>query len=248
MKFGVVTLFEAQLRALFEGGVVGNSLEQDRLQLICRNPREFASGGYRRVDDRPFGGGPGMVMQYEPVAHAIEALVTECGPAKVIGLTPQGRPFSQADARRLSLEPAIVLVAGRYEGIDERVAEQYFDEEISLGDFVLSGGEIAAAAIIDATARLLPGVLGHVESASEDSFSAGLLDWPHYTRPETIGDRQVPEVLLSGDHKAIARWRRQQALGRTWQRRPDLLAELTLDATDQQLLEEFKAAQAVTMK
>ena len=204
------------------------------------NPRDFAKDTHRTVDDRPYGGGPGMVMKFEPVAAAIEQ-AKEAMPADspVISMSPQGTPFDQATARRLTKLPGMILLTGRYEGIDERLIDAVVDEEISLGDFVLSGGEIAAMAVVDAVARLLPGVLGDDESALQDSFGDGLLDYPHYTRPEVIDGRQVPEVLLSGDHARIDRWRQKQAIGRSYRRRPDLIEKLQLDDEQQTLLAEY---------
>ena len=193
------------------------------------------------VDDRPFGGGPGMVMAYAPLRRCLDRVVATDPAVKphVIALSPQGTPLKQATLVGLARRPRVVLLCGRYEGIDQRFVDKHVDEELSIGDYVLSGGELPAAVLIDGVVRLLPGALGKAASAEQDSFMDGLLDCPHYTRPETIGDEAVPEVLLSGDHAAIARWRRQQALGLTWRRRPDLLAGLTLSETDRQLLLEF---------
>ncbi|MEO0996073.1 MAG: tRNA (guanosine(37)-N1)-methyltransferase TrmD [Pseudomonadota bacterium] len=240
MEFQIVSLFGDNIAAGLRGGVVGRAIESGRVGLHAVNPRDFSDDANRRVDDRPYGGGPGMVLQYAPLVAAIRS-ARAAAPAgsPVIGLTPQGRPFVQADAERLARLPGVIVVAGRYEGIDERVAEAEFDEELSLGDFVLSGGEIAAMAVVDAVTRLLPGVLGAADSAGEDSFSEGLLDHPHYTRPERIEGREVPPVLVGGDHAAIARWRRKQSLGRTLLRRPDLLAGRRLSAADEALLQEF---------
>ncbi|MEO1036859.1 MAG: tRNA (guanosine(37)-N1)-methyltransferase TrmD [Pseudomonadota bacterium] len=242
MQIAVVTLFEGLIEPTATLGVVGRAVDAGLLGVTCVNPRDYAERADRRVDDRPFGGGPGMVLAYTPMCRAIDAACAAVGgEAKVIGLTPQGRRFDQRMAEELATLPSLVLVPGRYEGIDERVADARFDAEVSIGDYVLSGGELAAAVMIDSVARLLPGALGAAESASHDSFSDGLLDWPHYTRPEHVDDRAVPAVLMSGDHDRIARWRRQQALGRTWQRRPDLLAACRLSSEDQRLLEEFIA-------
>ena len=236
-----VTLFPERVTAVGEYGVTGRAVQKGLVDLACVNPRDFTEDAHRTVDDRPFGGGPGMVMKFEPVVAAIRAAREEAPGAPCVLLSPQGRPYTQATAERFAALPGMVLVTGRYEGLDERIVEAEVDEELSLGDFVLSGGEVAAMAVIDSVARLLPGVLGHDASAAEDSFSDGLLDCPHYTRPPEVAGRKVPAVLLSGDHAAIARWRRQQSLGRTWQRRPDLLAQATLSAEDEQLLEAFKA-------
>jgi tRNA (guanine37-N1)-methyltransferase len=238
--FGVVTLFPQLVQSIAGCGVVGRAAEQDLIRLDCENPREHADDAHRTVDDRPYGGGPGMVMKYAPAAAAIAALkarMPEGSP--VIGLSPQGKRFDQAAARRLSGLPGMILLSGRYEGFDERLVVDLVDEEMSLGDFVLSGGEIAAMAIIDAVARLLPGVLGDAESARQDSFMAGLLDHPHYTRPENVAGMDVPAVLLSGDHAKIARWRYKQALGRSFLRRPDLFRKMQLDREQQVLLDEF---------
>jgi tRNA (guanine37-N1)-methyltransferase len=223
-----------------EYGVVGRAAKRGLISLECQNPRDFTVDAHRTIDDRPYGGGPGMVMMYEPSAAAI-ASAKDHLPAgsPVLCLSPQGAVFDQATAQRLAGLPGLVLLAGRYEGIDERLIESQVDEELSLGDFVLSGGEIAAMVVIDAVARLLPGVLGDAASASQDSFMDGLLDYPHYTRPEETDGRRVPEVLLSGDHARIAKWRYQQALGRSFQRRPDLVEKLELNDEQQKLLDEY---------
>jgi tRNA (guanine37-N1)-methyltransferase len=240
MQMQIVSLFPEMVNAVANYGVVGRAVERGLLTLGYRNPREYTTDQHRTVDDRPYGGGPGMVMKYEPVAAAIaaarKALPAGC---PVICLSPQGRVFDQAAARRYAELPGLVLLSGRYEGFDERVLENEVDEELSLGDFVLSGGEIAAMAVIDAVARLLPGVLGDEDSAERDSFSDGLLDYPQYTRPEIVAGRRVPDVLLSGDHERIARWRYKQALGRSFLRRPDLVRKLKLDEEQQRLLTEF---------
>jgi len=210
------------------------------LSLTCENPRDHTSDVHRTVDDRPYGGGPGMVLKYEPAAKAIRAVQNDMPEGSpVVCLSPQGKVFDQDTARRYAGLQGMILLAGRYEGIDERLLENEVDEELSLGDFVLSGGEIAAMAVIDAVARLLPGVLGDEESAAQDSFMEGLLDHPHYTRPESVAGQRVPAVLLSGDHARIARWRYKQALGRSFIRRPDLVAKLNLDREQQKLLDEF---------
>jgi len=240
MQISVITLFPEMFDAVAGYGVVGRALGSDKVSLQCVNPRDFARDVHRTVDDRPYGGGPGMVMKFEPLAAAV-ANRRKSMPvgSKVICMSPQGKPFDQAAARQLASQPGMILMAGRYEGIDERLIEAVVDEEVSLGDFVLSGGEIAAMAIIDAVVRLLPGVLGDEESAMQDSFGAGLLDYPHYTRPEEIEGRVVPEVLLSGDHARIARWRRKQAIGRSYMRRPELVEKLDLDDEQKQLLAEY---------
>ena len=240
MQMQVVTIFPDMINTIAEYGVVGRAVERKLISLECRNPRDFTVDAHRTVDDRPYGGGPGMVMKYEPAAAAIAAAKEKLpAGAPVVCMSPQGAHFDQATAQRCAGLPGIVLLAGRYEGIDERLIESLVDEELSLGDFVMSGGEIAAMAVIDAVARLLPGVLGDEASASQDSFMNGLLDHPHYTRPEDIEGRRVPEVLLSGDHARIARWRYQQALGRSFERRPDLVEKLDLDDEQRKLLDEY---------
>jgi tRNA (guanine37-N1)-methyltransferase len=240
MQMQVVTIFPDMVSTIAEYGVVGRAVERGLISLECQNPRDFTVDARRTVDDRPYGGGPGMVMKYEPLAAAI-ASAKDHLPAgsPVVCLSPQGAVFDQATAQRFAGLPGIVLLAGRYEGIDERLIESQVDEELSLGDFVVSGGEIAAMAVIDAVARLLPGVLGDEASALQDSFMDGLLDHPHYTRPEEIDGRHVPQVLLSGDHARIAKWRYQQALGRSFQRRPDLVEKLELNDEQQKLLDEY---------
>jgi tRNA (guanine37-N1)-methyltransferase len=240
LRIQVVTLFPEMLDALLAFGVTGRAVERGLLQVQGWNPRDYTSDRHRSVDDRPFGGGPGMVMKVEPLRAAIHAARAAAGPqARVIFLSPQGKRFEQQDAQRFAESQAPILVAGRYEGVDERIIESEVDEELSIGDYVLSGGELAALVIIDATARLLPGALNAAESAAEDSFMHGLLDYPHYTRPEEIDGRRVPQVLMSGDHVAIRRWRRQQALGRTWLRRPELLEKVELNADERSWLDEF---------
>lgn len=245
MHISVVSLFPEMVSTIGEYGVVGRAQQRELMMLEIENPRDYASDVHRTVDDRPYGGGPGMVMKYEPVAAALEAakgnLPVGC---PVVYLSPKGRAFDQAMAQGFAKMPGLVLLAGRYEGIDERLFESHIDEEVSLGDFVLSGGEIAAMAVIDAVVRLLPGVLGDAESAAQDSFMRGLLDHPHYTRPEEIVGRKVPDVLLSGDHDRIARWRQKQSLGCSYLRRPDLLEKLDLDDEQQTLLDEFLKEQS----
>ncbi len=245
MHFGVVSLFPEMVNTIGEFGVVGRARQRELITLTVENPRDHAFDTHRTVDDRPYGGGPGMVLKYEPVAAALDAVKGRLpGDCPVIYLSPQGQVFDQAMAKRISTLPGAVLLAGRYEGIDERLIESQIDEELSLGDFVLSGGEIAAMAVIDAVVRLLPGVLGDDESAAQDSFMEGLLDHPHYTRPEEIAGDKVPEVLLSGNHAEIARWRYRQALGRSFLRRPDLLEKLELTDEQQTLLDEFLKEQS----
>ncbi len=240
MHIGVVSLIPELVRTVLEYGVVGRAAERGIVRLHETNPRDFADDVHRTVDDRPYGGGPGMVMKFEPLAKALEA-ARQAAPegSPVVCLTPAGRRFEQSVARRFAELDGIILLAGRYEGIDERLIETHVDEELSLGDFVLSGGEVAAMAVIDAVVRLMPGVLGDDASALQDSFMDGLLDCPHYTRPEEIDGRRVPEVLLSGDHAEIARWREKQALGRSRLRRPELLENLQLSREQRALLDEF---------
>jgi tRNA (guanine37-N1)-methyltransferase len=240
MQVQVVSIFPELVGRVAEYGVIGRAVARGLLTLNYQNPREFATDAHRTVDDRPYGGGPGMVMKYEPTAAAIAAAREALPPgSRVVYLTPQGAVFDQATAGRYARLPGLILIAGRYEGIDERVVETQVDEELSLGDFVLSGGEIAAMAVIDAVTRLIPGVLGDEDSAEQDSFSEGLLDHPHYTRPEVVAGRKVPDVLLSGDHARIARWRYKQALGRSFLRRPDLVRKLRLNDEQQKLLDEY---------
>lgn len=240
MQMQVVTLFPRMVETVVEYGVVGRAVDRGILSIGYQDPREFTHDAHRTVDDRPYGGGPGMVMKYAPLAAALNAARDAApGGSPVVCLTPQGPVFDQAVARRFAGQGGLILLAGRYEGIDERLIEAEVDEELSLGDFVLSGGEIAAMAVIDAVARLLPGVLGDELSAEQDSFVSGLLDCPHYTRPEEIAGRRVPEVLLSGDHARIAKWRHMQALGRTCLRRPELLERLDLSDEQRKLLDEY---------
>jgi len=239
MHIEVVTLFPDNVEALLRFGVTGRAVERGLLEVGTANPRDHATDRHKTVDDRPYGGGPGMVMKIEPTRAAIRAARSELGSAKVIYLSPQGRMLDQRGAEELAAVEQLILVAGRYEGIDERLLETEIDEEWSIGDYVLSGGELAAMVLIDAVTRLLPGALGDAQSAQQDSFSEGLLDCPHYTRPEDYEGRLVPEVLLGGNHAAIRRWRLQQSLGRTWLRRPDLLQTRTLNKEQQTLLDEF---------
>lgn len=240
MRIDVVTLFPEMLDAVTESGITGRAVERGLLEVQRWNPRDYAIDRHRTVDDRPYGGGPGMVMMVGPLRSAIRS-AREQAPqgAPVIHLSPQGRILDQAGLHELAELPGMILVASRYEGVDERLIEAEIDQEWSIGDYVLSGGELAAMVLIDGVTRLLPGALGHEDSAGQDSFSDGLLDYPHYTRPELLDGQEVPEVLRSGDHQAIHRWRQKQALGRTWLRRPDLLTGLELDEVQQQLLNEF---------
>ena len=240
MWFGVISLFPEMFRALTEFGVSGRAVKQEKIQVECWNPRDFTHDNYQTVDDRPYGGGPGMLMKIQPLQDAIRAAKTDAGDgAKVIYLSPQGRKLDQNGVLELAQRDKLILVAGRYEGIDERLIQNEIDEEWSLGDFVLSGGELPAMTLMDAVIRLVPGVLGHDQSAQQDSFMDGLLDCPHYTRPEVYEGQAVPEVLLSGNHEKIRQWRLKQSLGRTWQRRPDLLDALELTNEQQRLLTEY---------
>ncbi len=239
MRIDLVTLFPQMVTDLLGFGVTGRALDSGVFELGVWNPRDYTQDRHRTVDDRPYGGGPGMLMKIEPLRQAIAAARQVNPAAKVVYMSPQGRRFDQPLAREVVQQPGLILVAGRYEGIDERLIGLEVDEEWSIGDYVLSGGETAAMVVVDAVTRLLPGALGHQDSAEQDSFSVGLLDCPHYTRPENYQGMQVPPVLLSGDHAAIRRWRLKQSLGRTWLRRPDLLQAMSLDKQQQQLLDEF---------
>ncbi len=239
MRIDVITLFPELVEQVTGYGVVGRAAEQKLLQLHCWNPREFALDKHRTVDDRPYGGGPGMLMKVQPLQDAINAVRKQNTDAKLIYLSPQGQLLDQQILARQVQQGSVILLCGRYEGIDERLVQKEVDEEWSIGDYVISGGELAAMVCIDAMARLVPGTLGHEDSALQDSFSDGLLDCPHYTRPEEyLGDR-VPPVLMNGNHRDIDNWRDQQALGRTWQRRPDLLEQIELNQRQQNLLDEF---------
>jgi tRNA (guanine37-N1)-methyltransferase len=240
MRIDVITLFPAELQAALSFGVIGRALEKQIVQLHCTNPRDFATGNYRRVDERVYGGGPGMVLMIEPLVLALAQIKRDdARPFQLGYLSPQGKPLQQSIARLHAKRERIVLLCGRYEGIDQRFIDHHVDEEISIGDYVLSGGELAAAVYIDALVRLIPGVLHDQDSAAQDSFEDGLLDCPHYTRPEHSELGSVPDILRSGDHQKIARWRRMQSLGRTFQRRPDLLIDRALSKQDQALLKEF---------
>jgi len=241
MRIDVITLFPESLEGLADIGVTGRAIRDGRVLLKTWNPRDLATDRHRTVDDRPYGGGPGMVMAVEPLRSTITAVRKEHADRTLVSLmSPQGRKLDQVGLDELAGRQGLILVCGRYEGIDERLIEYDIDEQWSIGDYVISGGELAAAVIIDAVTRLLPGVLGHEQSAVEDSFVDGLLDHPHYTRPEVAGGEAVPEVLLSGDHEAIRRWRRKQALGRTWLMRPDLLENRQMDDEAELLLKEFR--------
>lgn len=261
MRFGVITLFPELVQALGTGGITARAMERALISLSCWNPRDYTEDRHRRVDERPYGGGPGMVLSAQPLCAATRAArqaMSEArdadiddagtdardsagqGAVHTVYLTPQGRRFDQARARELAQRDALLLVCGRYEGVDERFIASDVDEELSLGDFVLSGGELPAMAVIEAITRLLPGALGHDDSAVEDSFSGALLDCPHFTRPEVFEGRKVPEVLLSGDHKAIRDWRAEQALARTVERRPDLLRGAALTNVQHEQLERLR--------
>ena len=258
LQIEVITLFPEMVNTVTEYGITSRAVKRGLLKVNTWNPRDYTNDNHRTVDDRPYGGGPGMVMMAEPLCAAINDARAACDSGSsphVIHLSPQGRKLDQKGVMELAQRKHLILIAGRYEGIDERVIEREVDEEWSIGDYVLSGGELATMVLIDVLTRILPGALGHEDSAKEDSFFEGLLDYPHYTRPEKIGPeeirpeeigpkqidgQQVPDVLLSGNHKEIRRWRLQQALGRTWLRRPDLLKGLQLNDEQRELLEEFK--------
>ena len=245
MRIAVVSLFPAMIRSALTHGVVGRALERELLTVECFDPREHAGDVHRTVDDRSYGGGPGMVLKVEPLRSALrQAMATLPAQSRRVYLGADGRRFDQALAREARDWPGLVLVAGRYEGADERFIERETDQQWSIGDYVLSGGELPALVVIDAIARLIPGTLGSAESAEQESFSDGLVDWPHYTRPQTIDGLTVPAVLMSGDHAAIGRWRLQQALGRTWLRRPELLERRGMNDEERALLEEFKIERA----
>lgn len=240
MWIGVISLFPEMFRAITDYGVTGRASRQGLLQINCWNPRDFTHDKHRTVDDRPYGGGPGMLMMVQPLRDAIQAARNAAGEGvRVIYLSPQGRKLTQAGVAELAQHQKLILVAGRYEGIDERVIQTDIDEEWSVGDYVLSGGELPAMILIDAVSRLVPGVLGDMASAEQDSFTEGLLDHPHYTRPEVMDGLAVPEVLLSGNHESVRTWRLQQALGRTWLRRPELLNNLALTDEQERLLAQF---------
>lgn len=245
MKIAVVTLFPEMFQAVSEYGVTGRAMKQNKVELRCWNPRSFTEDRHETVDDRPYGGGPGMLMMIQPLRDAIQAAkhwaCEDAADCEVVYLSPQGQPLQQSQAEHMATaQRNLVLIAGRYEGVDERLIELEVDRELSIGDYVLSGGELGAMVVIDAVVRLVPGVLGHAQSAEQDSFTDGLLDCPHYTRPEVYEGRSVPPVLLSGNHEHIRRWRLQQALGRTWQRRPDLLEGKQLTEEQQQLLDSYR--------
>jgi len=242
MKFDIVTLFPEMVESVANIGVLGRAIKNGQIQLNSWNPRDYTTDKHRTVDDRPYGGGPGMLMKVQPLKLAIESAKQAAPQSRVIYMSPQGKTVTQQDVIKLAEQPGVILIAGRYEGIDERIIESHVDEEWSIGDYVLSGGELPALVLIDAIARMIPGVLGDEQSAQQDSFMQGLLDCPHYTRPEEIDGRSVPAVLLSGNHRDIDRWRLQQSLGRSWLRRPDLIEALNLTEEQQQLLDAFKQA------
>ena len=242
MRIEVVTLFPEFVTEAVRVGVLGRAIERGTVTVNASTPREFATDVHKTVDDRPYGGGPGMVLKIEPTRTSIRAAKARLPEgSRSVYLAADGVPLTQAKAQQLAQLPGLMLLAGRYEGVDERLIESEIEECMSIGDYVLSGGELPALVLIDAVVRLLPGVLGDDESAQQDSFVAGLLDWPHYTRPEVFEGKSVPAVLVGGNHAAIRRWREQQALGRTWLRRPDLIQKLQLTAEQQRLLQEFLA-------
>jgi tRNA (guanine37-N1)-methyltransferase len=245
MTFDVLTLFPGMFDSPFADSILGKAVDRNLIGIAAHNLRDWAEGRHKVTDDAPYGGGEGMVMKPEPVARALADLRSRQPGSRVLLMSPQGRLFRQADARRLAAEPGLILVCGRYEGFDERI-RPLVDDEYSLGDFVLTGGELAAMVIIDAVARLVPGVLGNEGSAKSDSFSDGLLEHPHYTRPAEFAGRRVPEVLLSGNHAAIACWRRREQLRRTLLRRPELLEKAPLSAADHRMLEELRAERAAS--
>lgn len=244
LHIGIISLFPDMIAGL-KHSIIGRAISQNRVTVDVWNPRDWAAPPHHQVDDKPYGGGPGMVMMYEPLAKALEHAKRQMPEhCKTVYLSPQGKRLKQHDVNEMaSQKQPLLFLAGRYEGIDERVIQHHVDEEWSLGDFVISGGELAAMVFIDAMVRLLPGALGDDASAAQDSFMEGLLDYPHYTRPANIAGKAVPSVLLSGHHGDIAQWRRKQALGNTWLKRPDLLEDIILDETDKQLLDAFKREQ-----
>jgi len=247
-RFDVITIFPEMFDALADHGITRRALDEKAFELKTWDPRDFTTDNYRRVDDRPYGGGPGMVMLPDPLQASIDAArkrQVEAGVEApvVVLMSPQGERLDEGLVKELASQPGLVIIAGRYEGLDERLVKESVDREVSIGDYVTSGGELPAMVMIDCIVRKLPGVLNDAESAVQDSFSAGLLDWPHYTRPEEWKGMKVPDVLLSGNHAAIARWRRKQALGRTWDRRRELLDESKLSREDRQLLEEYRREQ-----
>jgi tRNA (guanine37-N1)-methyltransferase len=240
LRVDVVTLFPEFVAQVLGYGVTARAVQRGSIAVKAHNPRQYATDRHRSVDDRPFGGGPGMVMTVEPLRSCVRSVRRQvCVDARTVFLSPQGKPLNQDKINEWASLPGLLLVAGRYEGVDERFIETEVDEECSIGDYVLSGGELAAMVVVDALARLLPGVLGHADSARQDSFMDGLLDCPHYSRPASVDGRAVPQVLLGGDHEAIRRWRLKQSLGRTFIRRPELLARRGLDENERALLDEY---------
>ena len=239
LSVAVVTIFPGMFTALTDYGVTGRAVDKGLLRISTYNPRDYTDDDHRTVDDRPYGGGPGMVMRFEPLQRALAEARQSLSAAKAVYLSPQGITLQQKDLHVGEQDMQLILLAGRYEGVDQRLIDTEIDAEWSLGDYVLSGGELAAMVVIDAMSRSIPGVLGHEDSAAEDSFSKGLLDHPHYTRPEQASGLSVPGVLVGGNHEEIRRWRLQQALGRTWQRRPDMIDRLQLDTDQAALLDEF---------
>jgi tRNA (guanine37-N1)-methyltransferase len=238
MRFDIITIFPEMFTGVFSGGIVKRALDRGRIRIVVHDLRDFTEDKHRQVDDRPFGGLEGMVLKPEPIFRAVEA-VREDGGGRVCLLSPQGRALDTELARELAAERQVILICGRYEGVDERVAEHLVDDEISVGDYVLSGGELPAAVVVDAAARFVPGVVGKADSVRNDSFAGGLLDYPQYTRPREFRGMTVPQVLFSGDHKKIERWRRKKALEKTARRRPDLVNKETLAPEDRRLLEEL---------
>jgi tRNA (guanine37-N1)-methyltransferase len=241
MKVDVITLFPELVKQVIEYGVVGRAANQGLVQLNCWNPRDYTDDRHRTVDDRPYGGGPGMLMKVEPLQKTIVAVREQNQGARLVYLSPQGIPVKQEMLAGQVNAGTVIFLSGRYEGVDERLVQQEVDDEWSIGDYVISGGELAVMVCIDAMTRLIPGALGHQQSAQQDSFSEGLLDYPHYTRPEEFMGSKVPEVLMNGNHRQIQDWREKQSLGRTWQRRPDLLEQLVLDDRQLALLDEYIA-------
>lgn len=239
MRFDILTLFPEMFSSPFQESILAKAIEKGLIEVRTINIRDFALDKHRIVDDAPYGGGQGMVMKVEPIARAIEQVKSEDPSVRTIYLTPEGKPLNQEMARQLSSRSHLILLCGRYEGVDERVRDLFIDEEISIGDYVLTGGELAAMVLIDAVSRLLPGVLGSDRSAEEDSFFGSLLEYPQYTRPASFRGYEVPEVLLSGNHQMISLWRRKEALRRTWMRRPDLLSKASLSEEDKKILEEI---------
>ncbi len=240
MRIDVITLFPDMVEQVVNYGVVGRAADRKLMYLQCWNPRDYTVDKHRTVDDRPYGGGPGMLMKVQPLEETIQAVREKNPLAQLIYLSPQGKPVNQAMLAKQVGTQSVIFLCGRYEGVDERLIQKEVDQEWSIGDYVISGGELAAMVCIDAMARLIPGALGHEQSAQQDSFSEGLLDYPHYTRPEEYKGMEVPEVLMNGNHQHIEDWRERQSLGRTWQRRPDLLELKVLDDRQQALLNDFK--------